>query len=69
MTSPLPELDGRLDEVAQLLAAAFHRLEHRRRQAGNSSNFSALTDNSLDFRRCQSVDAGVSGDLENPNVR
>ena len=59
----------RLAEVADLLATGLRRLGHRLRQTRNNSNFSRLTDNSLDFGRRQSVDAGVSGDLENPHAR
>ena len=61
--------EERLQEIADTLATGLWRLGHRRRQAINSSNFSHLTDNSLDIRRRQSVDSGVSGDLENPHAR
>ena len=61
--------DERLQEIADLLASGLRRLGDRHRQSRNNSNFSHLTDNSLDFRRRQSVDAGVAGDLENPHAR
>ena len=61
--------EQRLAETVSLLAMAFLRIRHRLCQPRNRSNFSSLTDNSLDFRHRQSVDAGVSGDLENPHAR
>jgi hypothetical protein len=61
--------DERLEEVVGYIAAGLQRLGHRHRQTRNNSNFSSLTDNSLDFGRRQSVDAGVSGDLEIPHAR
>jgi len=61
--------DERLQEVAGILAVGLQRLGHRHRQARNNSNFSDLTDNSLDFRCRQSVDRGVSSDLENHHAR
>jgi hypothetical protein len=58
----------RVIETTSLLANGCLRLRYRNLRK-NRSNFSSLSDNSLDFGRRQSVDTGVSGDLENPHAR